>query len=131
MEEALEIRSHKDLRVWRLSMDLAKGVYSLVKKFPRQEEYRMTSQLIRAAISVPANIAEGNSRGSRKEYANFISIARGSVAELDTLLQLSKETGLAPETEFDDPIRLSAEVGRMLNALRRSLASPQSPVPSP
>jgi four helix bundle protein len=127
------IASHKDLEVWRLSMSLAKGVYKLTAKFPKSEEFRMTSQLIRAAISVPTNIAERNSRGSRKEYAHFVSIARGSIAEVETPLLLSKDVGLAPEADSPELMESAASVGRMLNALRAkvSATSPQSPVPSP
>lgn len=112
-------------------MQLAKEVYRLAEQFPKKEEYRLTSQMIRAAISIPANIAEGNSRGTRKDYANFISIARGSAAELETLLLLAEDIGLAPESNLHDVIEQTTEVGRMLNALRRSLSPPQSLVPSP
>ena len=125
------IKSHKDLNVWRLAMRLAKDIYRLVERFPAKEEYRLTSQLVRAAISIPANIAEGNSRGSRKDYAHFISIARGSAAELETLLQLARDVGLAPADSFSDVMEKTEEVGRMLNALRRSLTNPASLVPSP
>ena len=105
-------------------MAVAKSIYRLTETFPSKEEYRMTSQLIRAAISIPANIAEGNSRGSRKDYAHFVSIARGSSAELETLLLLSRDVGLAPEKEIDAVIDRNAEVGRMLHGLRRSLSTP-------
>lgn len=127
------ITSHKDLDAWRISMQIAKNIYRLTDQFPKKEEFRMTSQLIRAAISIPANIAEGNSRGSRKEYAHFVSIARGSAAELETLLLLAKDVGLASENEFALVTEQTIRVGRMLNALRRSLSStsPESRIPSP
>jgi four helix bundle protein len=70
-------------------MLLAKEVYRLSKKLPRDEQYRLTSQLLRSAASVPANIAEGHARGARRDFAHFISIARGSLAETDTFLQLA------------------------------------------
>jgi four helix bundle protein len=117
------IRSRKELDVWRLSMQLAKNIYQLVRLFPRNEEFRMTSQLIRAAISIPANIAEGNSRGTRRDYAHFIDIARGSTPELETLLQLSKEVGPAPEGAFATVVEQTSQVGQMLNVLRRSLST--------
>lgn len=95
----------------------------------------MTSQLIRAAISIPANIAEGNSRGTRKDYANFVSIARGSVAELETLLLLSRDIGLSALTDIDMALRKTDEVGRMLTGLRKSLtatsSAAESPAPNP
>jgi four helix bundle protein len=102
-------------------MTLAKSIYALVDRFPKKEEFRLTSQLIRAAISIPANIAEGNSRGSRKDYAHFVSIARGSAAEVETLLLLAKEVGLAPPDAFTEASEITTRVGQMLNALRRSL----------
>jgi four helix bundle protein len=126
------LKSHKDLDVWRLAMTVAKSAYRLTDGFPKKEEYRMTSQIIRAAISIPANIAEGNSRGTRKDYAHFISIARGSAAELDTLLLLSKEIGLASPESFANIEEETQRVGQMLNALRRSLlnSNPESRIPS-
>lgn len=127
------VRSHKDLEVWRLSMALAKSIYRLTDQFPKKEEYRITSQLIRAAISIPANIAEGNSRGTRKDYAHFVSIARGSAAELETLLILAREVGFAAPETFTQAESETVRVGQMLNALRRSLtpSSPEPRVPSP
>jgi four helix bundle protein len=132
-EGRTEIRLHKELDVWRVSMQLAKNIYRLVDHFPKKEEFRMTSQVVRAAISIPANIAEGNSRGSRRDYAHFVSIARGSAAELETLLLLAKEVGLAPENEFGQITEQTERVGRMLTSLRRRLSSPspESRTPSP
>jgi len=82
----------------------------------------MTSQLIRAAISIPANISEGNARATRKDYAHFVSIARGSAAELETLLTLVIEAQLAPASRVNELLSRVEEVGRMLNGLRRSLS---------
>ena len=75
-------------------MQLAKEVYRLAKLMPKAEEYRLTGQMLRAAASVPANIAEGNCRGTRKDYAHFVSIARGSLAETETFLLLATSVGL-------------------------------------
>ncbi len=125
------IRSHRDLAVWRKAMDLARDIYHLTDGFPKKEEYRMTAQLIRAAISIPANIAEGNARGSRKDYAYFISVARGSTAELETLLTLVTETELAPRARVDGLVARTNEVGRMLTGLKRSLDEPKSLIPNP
>ncbi len=115
------IRSHRDLQVWQLSMDLAQSVYELTGKFPKQEEYRITSQLIRAAISIPANIAEGNARSTRKDYANFIGIARGSSAELETLLMLAQRVGFGTQDEIATVLELNHRVGKMLTSLRKRL----------
>jgi len=103
-------------------MDVARDAYRLTDSLPKKEEYRMTAQLIRAAISIPANIAEGNARGSRKDYANFVSIARGSAAELETLLTLVIAAGLAPAATVEPLLAKVEEVGRMLNGLRQSLS---------
>lgn len=106
-------------------MDLAESVYALSEQFPKREEYRQTSQLIRAAISVPANIAEGQRRSTRKDYAHFVGIAHGSLAELETLLTLAERVRLAPANAVTPAIDLADEISRMLNALRQKLAEPR------
>jgi four helix bundle protein len=117
----MSLADHKRLDVWRKSMDLAEAVYDAGKQMPKQEEYRLTSQMIRAAISVPANIAEGHTRATRKDYAHFISIARGSNAELETLFLLVERTRLLPTDVTQPLISLSDEVSRMLNKLHARL----------
>ena len=115
-------------------MALAAEAYRLAKLMPKPEEYRLTSQLLRAAASVPANIAEGHARGTRKDYANFISIARGSLAETETFLMLVARAGLLPDAQTTSALSLADEVSRMLYALRKQLASDPSslkPDPSP
>jgi len=114
-------------------MALAEAVYALADTMPKKEEYRLTSQLIRAAISIPANIAEGNARGSRRDYARFIDIARGSAAEVETLLLLAARTRLISDAEAAPLLEAVDEISRMLNALRRRLTdapNPSSPDPS-
>lgn len=113
----MAIASHRDLVVWQKSMKLATEVYRVSKFLPGSEQYRLTSQLLRAVTSVPANIAEGHARGTRKDYANFISIARGSLAEVDTLLELASCVELLKQSEVAPALGLSDEVGRMLTAL--------------
>lgn len=103
-------------------MDLSEAVYRLVRSFPKAEEFRLTSQLLRAAVSIPANVAEGNARSSRRDYARFVSIARGSLAETETLLMLANRIGLAPAEEIDPILSEADRVGRMLNGLHRSLS---------
>ena len=98
-------------------MRLAAEAYRLAKPLPRAEEYRLTSKLLHAAASVPANIAEGHSRGTRKDYANFISIARGSLAETETILLLSVDVELLSDEQVRAALELCSETGRMLNAL--------------
>lgn len=116
-----ETRSFRDLAVWRNAMDLVEAIYRLTAPFPKKEEYRLTSQLLRAAVSIPANIAEGQRRGTRKDYAHFISIARGSVAELETLLIIASRVKLAAPEQIDPLVNKSDEISRMLYALRNKL----------
>ena len=117
-----EIQSFRDLLVWQKGMNLAEAAYKPTKSFPKAEEYRLTSQLLRAAASVPANIAEGNCRATRKDYARFISIARGSVAEVETFLALAVRVDLAKPDEAAPALVLADELGRMLNVMRDRLS---------
>lgn len=105
-------------------MDLAVAVYKAADSMPKKEEYRLTAQMIRAAISVPANIAEGHTRATRRDYAHFVSIARGSNAELETLFLLAERTGLLTP-DVIRPLRESTtEIGRMLNKLHARRCEP-------
>jgi len=116
-----KIESHRDLKVWQKGMELAEEVYRLAKVLPKTEEYRLTGQLLRAAASVPANIAEGHARGTRKDYANFVNIARGSLAETETFLLLAVKTGLLKENQAATALSVTGELGRMLTVLRQRL----------
>jgi four helix bundle protein len=118
------IYSHRDLEVWQKGMDFATEVYRLTKLMPKAEEYRLIGQMLRAAASVPANIAEGNARGSRKEYAQHVSIARGSLAEAETFLAPAIRAGLLPTEEAASALALADRLGRQLNVLRRRLTAP-------
>ncbi len=102
-------------------MDAAREVYGLVPMLPREETYGMRSQLTRAAVSVPANIAEGWTRESPKEKAQFLAIAQGSLAETDTLLTLCEEIGWFPVSKTVQLRSLMIEVGKMLSVMRRTL----------
>ncbi|MCO5298236.1 MAG: four helix bundle protein [Fimbriimonadaceae bacterium] len=116
------IASYRQLDVWNLSMDLAVSVYEITKLLPKDEQFGLCSQMQRAAVSIPSNIAEGNARGSRKEYARFISIAIGSLSELTTVLQLARVLDLLPE----DPALTEKcrRVAEMLIRLRQALEKP-------
>jgi four helix bundle protein len=120
------IKSHRDLIVWQKAMVLAAEVYRLTKVFPADERFRMTDQLLRAASSIPANIAEGHARGTRKDYAHFVVIARGSLAEAETFLALACDVGLVNVDQCRRANELAVEVGRMLNALVTKLRLPAS-----
>lgn len=119
----MTVRSYQDLVVWRKGMALAASVYRLARLLPKQEEYRISGQMIRASTSIPANIAEGHGRGTRRDYAHFVSIAKGSLAELETFLLLVMELGLAPKAETEAVLAQADEVGRMLTSLRTRLAT--------
>jgi four helix bundle protein len=113
--------SHRELVVWQKSMDLVVQVYRLTERFPRSELYRLTSQVTRAAASVPANIAEGNGRASRRDYAHFLSIAKGSLNETETFLLLAMRLGYLRDHETAGTLGLITEIGKMLTVLRGRL----------
>lgn len=121
--------SYRDLFVWQRAMALAENAYDLAKSMPSAERFGLTSQLLRAAVSVPANIAEGRSRTGRREFLHFLSIASGSLAETETLVELAVRTKLLEETKAAETLQCAGEVGRMLTALKNSLrARPLSPL---
>ena len=111
------LNSYKELTVWQKSIELVVGAYHLTKLFPKEETYGLISQMRRAATSIPANIAEGYSRGHRLEYIQFIRIAFGSGAELETHLVIAKRLNFAPAKEFEKIEGLLSEVMKMLHAL--------------
>ena len=113
--------SYRKLDVWQKAMDLLVECYRTSKEFPREELYGLTSQLQRAAVSVPANIAEGQGREHRKEFLHHLSIAHGSVAELETHLQIAERLGYLYSGEVQSLLTRSEEIGRMINGLRKSL----------
>lgn len=113
--------SHKDLIVWQKSMDLVVRVYALTKSFPKEEIYGLTSQMKRAAISIPSNIAEGRRRGSRKDYHHFLVIAYGSGAELETQIEIAKRLPFGQNLNYDQVDSLLNEVMRMLNKMTSNL----------
>jgi four helix bundle protein len=119
------VKTYKELKVWAKGMTLAAEVYALSRLLPKAEQYGMTSQLLRAAASVPAHIAEGYQRGTRRDYANFISIARGSLAETETFLLLATNVGLLSEADSRHALALADELGRMLTTLRVRLINPR------
>lgn len=115
----MEIRDYRDLKVWQRAMELAQAVYVATQSMPKEESYGLTSQMRRAAVSVASNIAEGSARRSKPEFARFINIASGSLAELETQLLLAHRIGYIaePQAIFNH----TEEIGKMLYALQRSL----------
>jgi len=121
MGEGKRLQSYKDLIVWQKGIALVKEVYALTRGFPAEEKFGLVSQMRRAAVSVPSNIAEGQARHTTKEFVQFLSHAEGSVAELETQLILGTELGYCTPERAALPQGLTSELKRMLNALRRKL----------
>ncbi len=115
------IVSYRDLDGWRKAMDLAEGCYRLTDSFPRTEQFGLTIQIRRAVVSIASNIAEGHNRRTRQAYANFVSIALGSQAELETQLELAIRLGYISRTESEPMLLLASDVGRILHGLSRAL----------
>jgi four helix bundle protein len=116
------VRSYQDLIVWQKAMDLVTEIYQVSHEFPREEIFALTSQLRRAAISVPSNIAEGQGRSSRKEFLYFLGNAKGSLLELETQVLIARNLGYIGDEEISNGLlNRSAEVGRILNGLLASL----------
>ena len=115
------VRSYRDLTVWQTAMDLLVMVYRLSDRFPRSERFGLTAQLRRAAVSVPSNIAEGHCRDRLGDYLYFLSVAKGSLGEVETQLDAAARLEMVAAEEVQKPMRLTDEVSRMLNGLSRSL----------
>ena len=115
-------QNFKDLVVWQKGIELAKAIYRITGKFPSQEKFGLVSQMRRAAVSIPSNIAEGQARHTTGEFIQFISHAEGSTAELETQLILSLELGFASAEPAKASFGLLDDIRRMLNGLRRKLS---------
>ena len=114
-------KHYKDLLVWQKGMSLAKGVYELTARFPADERFGLVSQMRRASISVPSNIAEGQARQGTREFLQFLSHASGSLAELETQVLLSGEMKYCAQKDVEAITALVSELQKMISALRRSL----------
>jgi len=117
----MKIQHYKDLIVWQKAMDLAEEIYRLSKSFPREELYGLTSQIRRAAVSVPSNIAEGHARQSTAEFRNFLSIAQGSLAEVDTQQLLAQRFQYLTAAQALKAEGLITEIRKMLYSLMAKL----------
>ena len=116
------MQGFRELRVWHSAMEFAKTAYRLTRTFPRSEMYGLTSQLQRAAVSVPANIAEGNARRHTREYLQHVSIARGSLAEVETYIELAVRFAYISTEQAAAALEQLQSIGRQLTALRNTLA---------
>ena len=117
------IQCYRDLKVWQEGVALVEAVYSLTQKFPRSELFGLSSQVQRAAISIPSNIAEGHARASRKEFLHFLSISLGSLAELETQLFLVQRLAYISQEELTASLMKTEEMGKMIRGLQKALQS--------
>ncbi|MFA5249494.1 MAG: four helix bundle protein [Candidatus Paceibacterota bacterium] len=116
-----KIISHRDLIVWQKAMDLVVEIYQLTKSYPQSEIYNLISQTKRSAVSIPSNIAEGRRRGSRKDFRQFLIIAYGSGAELETQIEIASRLSFVKESDSSKSRLLLSEVMKMLNRMISSL----------
>jgi four helix bundle protein len=115
------MQTYRDLKVWQLEMEMTKEVYVLTRGFPDWELYGLSTQLRRAAASIPANVAEGRGRDSTKDFLRHLSIAQGSLAEVETYLILSESLGYCTHQRIGDLLAKCSQEGRMLHGLQRRL----------
>ena len=113
----MKINSYEELIVWQKAMDLVIDIYTLTNTFPKSEQYGLTSQMRRAAVSIPSNIAEGSRRKTKKDYCQFVTIAFGSGAELETQIKIAKRLDYGSQKEYGNTDILLDEIMRMLNKL--------------
>ena len=116
----------KQLKVWQKSMDLTMLIYSLVKFLPKDENYALSDQMRRAVVSIPSNIAEGQGRASDKEYVHFLSMARGSLWELLTQLEICERLNYLKADQTMEARNLVNEISKMINALSKALQTSQA-----
>ena len=117
----MEIKNYRDLRVWQSGMDLVVTVYELSEKFPPKEVYSLTSQIRRAVVSIPSNIAEGHTRESTKEYLYHLSIAQASIAEVETQIEIAFRLEYCNKEELEHILTRSTSLGKQLYSLRNAL----------
>ena len=116
--------SYRDLKAWQKGMDLVFRIYEVTRRFPKDELYGLTSQLRRAAVSIPSNIAEGKGRSTDREFALYLSHARGSAHEVETQILIARHLGYLTKSEAEELSALSGELARILSGLIRSFKPP-------
>ena len=124
----MEVKSYEDLLVWQKAMDLTSLVYEVSADLPPDERFGLISQVRRAAVAVPANIAEGHRRSSTKDYLRFLSFAAGSLAEVETLIELAARLYSIRSTHLEELVGQADELGKMLRRLQQQL---EAKFPSP
>ena len=116
-----EVKSYRDLIAWQKSVELAVSAYQIAKRLPKLEVYELGSQIRRAAVSIPSNIAEGHARKYTREYLHFLAIAKGSLAELQTLMELTIRFGYSKVSDIASVLAMSEDVEKILAGLTSSL----------
>ena len=117
----MPLQTYRDLEAWKAAMDLVESIYTLTRQFPDEERYGLTSQIRRAAVSIPSNIAEGYGRVHRGDYVRFLSIARGSLCEVETQMLLSIRLGYSTRETMVPVWHQTQLVGKIMGGLIRSL----------
>lgn len=115
------MKSHKDLDVWKRAVAFSVSIYTATRNFPADEKFGLTSQVRRAAVSIPSNIAEGAARTGHKEFLHFLSIAAGSTSEVSTQLLIAQKIGLGDDSEIQELMEEVDAISRMLQGLIRSI----------
>lgn len=115
--------NYQDLKVWQKAIDLTTEIYSIVKQLPRDEQYALSDQMRRAAVSVPSNIAEGRGRGTDKEFVHYLLMSRGSLWELSTQLVICERLQYLDQAQISDARQLITEISKMINALANSFSA--------
>jgi len=114
-------KPHKKLNAWSDAVDLAQQIYRVTEKFPSNEQFGLTNQIRRAAVSIPSNVAEGAARQTKKEFLQFLHVSKGSLSELDTQLELARRLEYLTQIEWEALNQLLERVDRMLSGLIRHL----------
>ncbi|HJU75994.1 MAG TPA: four helix bundle protein [Gemmatimonadaceae bacterium] len=121
---AARVRGYRDLDAWNKSMTLIARCYAVARSLPPDERFDLARQLRRASISIAANIAEGSGRRHKADYARFLAIARGSLSEVETYLEIIRQLDFAPGNQTSEALALASDVGKMLTGLLRRHARP-------
>ena len=118
----MAVKSYRDLIAWQKAMDLVTAIYRVTEAFPAREQFGLSNQMRRASVSIPSNIAEGQGRGTTKDYVHFLHISRGSLQELETQLLLAQRLSFAVDSEVNRLLAMCDEVSRLVSGLINALA---------
>ncbi len=126
----MKLQNHKELIVWQKSVDLSVMIYDLTSQFPKEELFGLTSQMRRAGVSIPSNIAEGRQRGTKKDFLNFLRIAKGSSAELETQIEIARRLSFSKDLNYSKIESVLEEIVKMLRSMIFKLSLPANQLTS-